>query len=39
VVSLIVGLAVLYGACRALKIDELELASRAILGRFKRTDG
>jgi putative peptidoglycan lipid II flippase len=30
------GLAVLYAACRALRIDELELARRALLGRLDR---
>jgi putative peptidoglycan lipid II flippase len=35
-VSLPLGLAILYSTCRALRVDELELARDAVLGRFRR---
>ena len=35
-VSTPLGVATLYLACRALRVDELELARKAVLGRFQR---
>jgi putative peptidoglycan lipid II flippase len=38
-VSIPVGLAVFYGACRALRIEELEMATRALAGPIMRRLG